>query len=59
MRKYRYRKPLIKYRFKDRMGCVFFKAFHTGKEARLWFERHKVEFLLVEIGCMEDGFWCQ
>ena len=57
MKKYGYRRPLIKYRFKDRMGCVFFKAFHTGKEARLWFERNKVTFMLVEIGCMDQEGW--
>lgn len=43
-------KPLIKYRFKDRMDCVFFKTFRTDREARLWFEQHKVGYALKEFG---------
>lgn len=54
MKRYGYHKPLVKYRFKDSMGCVFFREFHTGKEARLWFERNKVGFMLKEIMCMDS-----
>lgn len=43
-------KPLIKYRFKDRMGCVFFRTFHNDHEARMWFEQHKVGYALKEFG---------
>ena len=41
---YRKRKPLIKYRFKDRAGFVTFETFTTEKEARRWFEDHKSEY---------------
>ena len=50
MRYYSRIKPLIKYRFKDRMDCVFFKTFHTDHEARLWFERNKDGYALNEFG---------
>ena len=43
-------KPLIKYRFKDRMDCVFFKTFRNDHEARMWFEQHKVGYALKEFG---------
>lgn len=43
-------KPLIKYRFKDRMDCVFFKTFRTDREARLWYERNKIGYALKEFG---------
>lgn len=48
--KYSNRKPLIRYRFKDAMGCVFYKVFYTDREARLWYERNKSEYLLRELG---------
>ena len=47
------RKPMLKYRFKDRMNCVFFKHFHTDREARLWYERNKAGYMLKEFGSME------
>ena len=50
--KYSKQKPLIKYRFKDSMDCVFFKTFSTDREARLWFERNKVGYCLKEFGSM-------
>lgn len=56
MKRHGKRKLLVRYRFKDSMGCVFFKEFHTGKEARLWFERNKIEFLLVELTDMGLSF---
>lgn len=43
-------KPLIKYRFKDKMGCVFYLMFRTDREARLWYERNKVGYALKEFG---------
>lgn len=43
-------KPLVKYRFKDRMDCVFFKTFRTDREARLWYERNKIGYALKEFG---------
>ena len=43
-------KMRVKYRFKDRMGCVFFREFHTDKEARLWYERNKVAYSIKEFG---------
>ena len=46
------RKPMIRYRFKDRMGCVFYQSFHTDCEARLWFDRNKVAFALKELSSM-------
>ena len=45
-------KPLVRYRFKDHMGYVFFKAFRTDREARLWYERNKVESMIKEFGKM-------
>lgn len=52
MREYAKRKPLVKYRFKDSMGCVFFKEFQTDRQARLWFEQNKQTYCLREIGNM-------
>jgi len=49
MRKYAKRKKLIKYRFKDHMGCVFFKDFQTDREARLWYDRNKTNYMLKEL----------
>lgn len=49
-------KPLVRYRFKDDMGCVFYKAFNTDKEARLWFERNKVGYCLREFGSMGETY---
>lgn len=46
------KKPLIRYRFKDDMGCVFFKTFNTDHEARLWYERNKVSYEIREFGSM-------
>lgn len=43
-------KPLIKYRFKDRIGCVFFRTFHNDHEARMWYELNKVGYALKEFG---------
>lgn len=45
-------KPLVRYRFKDRMDCVFFRTFRTDREARLWFENNKVAYQLKEFGSM-------
>ena len=47
---YNSKKPYLKYRFKDSMGCVFYKAFHTDREARLWYERNKLEYSIKEFG---------
>ena len=44
------RKPLLRYRFKDSMGCVFFREFQTDREARLWHERNKVIYSIREFG---------
>ena len=52
MRPYAKRKSLIRYRFKDSMGCVFFKEFQTDREARLWFDRNKQAYSLKELGSM-------
>lgn len=52
MRQYAKRKSLIRYRFKDSMGCVFFKEFQTDREARLWFDRNKQTYSLKELGSM-------
>lgn len=46
------RKPMIRYRFKDKMGCVFYQSFHTDREARLWFERNKYSCGLKELNNM-------
>ena len=50
------RKPVIQYRFKDTMGCVFFKTFQTDREARLWFDRNKAEYCLRELGSVCSVF---
>lgn len=52
MRIYAKRQPMIKYRFKDSMGCVFFKQFRSDHEARLWFEQHKAHYCLREFGSL-------
>lgn len=49
MKRYANLKPMIRYRFKDRMNCVFFRDFKTDHEARLWFERNKIDFALKEL----------
>ena len=46
------RKQMIRYRFKDRMGCVCYQSFHTDREARLWFDRNKVNYALKELSSM-------
>ena len=46
------RKCLIKYRFKDSMGYVFFRTFRTDHEARLWYERNKVGYSIKEFSSM-------
>lgn len=51
MRRYK-RRPLVQYRFKDSMGCVFFKTFNTDREARLWFERNKLDYSIREFNSM-------
>jgi len=48
--KYNKRRPLLKYRFKDSMGCVFFKDFYTDREAHLWHERNKAAYTIKEFG---------
>ena len=53
MRYYSIRKPTVKYRFKDRMGCVWYRMFMTDREARLWYERNKVYYEIVEYGNAE------
>lgn len=45
-------KPLIQYRFKDRMNCVFFREFSTDREARLWYDRNKVTYQLKELSAV-------
>lgn len=47
---------VIRYRFKDSMGCVFFRTFYTDHEARLWYERNKAGYCLKEIGRMGVTF---
>lgn len=49
MRVYTCRKKMVRYRFKDRMDCVFFREFHTDREARMWYERNKVDYMLKEL----------
>ena len=46
------RKPLIRYRFKDNRGYVYFLNFRTDKEARLWFEKNKEGYGIREFGSM-------
>ena len=46
--KHRKTKPLIRYRFKDSMGYVFFKVFNTDREAVLWFEQNKSKNMIRE-----------
>ena len=53
MRCHSIRKPMVKYRFKDKMGCVWFKVFMTDREARLWYERNKAYYEIVEFGNAE------
>jgi len=50
MKKYARRKPMQNYRFKDDMGCVWYRAFQTDREARLWYERNKHDYGIVEFG---------
>lgn len=42
-------KPMIQYRFKDDMGFVTYKTFTTDREARLWYDRNKLDFGLREL----------
>ena len=49
-------KPLIKYRFKDSMGCVFFRSFRTDREAHLWYERNRFDYAIKEFGSMGYTF---
>ena len=56
MKKYAKRKPLIKYRFKDRLGCVWFNEFATEREARLWYERNKIAYYIVEFNSIGYNF---
>lgn len=44
------RKPLVKYRFKDSMGYVFYRVFNNDHEARMWFERYKLAYTIKEFG---------
>lgn len=46
--KHRKTKPLIRYRFKDSMGYVFFKTFNTDIEAKSWFEQNKAKNMIRE-----------
>ena len=46
------RKPVVQYRFKDNMNCVFFRNFRTDREARLWYERNKTIYSIKEFGSM-------
>lgn len=43
-------KPLIKYRIKDRMGCVFYRTFNTDNQAYSWYERNKIMYEVKEFG---------
>lgn len=43
------RKPLIRYRFKDDMGCVTYRLFQTDREARLWFDKNRIDLGLKEL----------
>ena len=52
MKRFASRKPLVRYRFKDRMNCVFYQSFRTDHEARLWYERNKVTYCLKEFGSL-------
>lgn len=52
MKRFASRKPLVRYRFKDRMNCVFYQSFRTDREARLWYERNKVVYCLKEFGSL-------
>ena len=56
MKRYSKAKPMVRYRFKDRMGCVWFDTFATDREARLWFERNKQYYNLVEFGNMSNPY---
>ena len=42
------RKPLIRYRFKDSSGFVVFDTFYSEREARIWYENHKLEYGIKE-----------
>lgn len=48
MKPYARRKQLVRYRFKDRLNCVFFRNFNTRREAMLWFEKNKTEYMLKD-----------
>ena len=48
MRQWAKRKPLIRYRFKDSSGFVVFETFTTDREARIWYENHKIEYGIKE-----------
>lgn len=43
-------KPSIRYRFKDRMNCVFFRDFRSDWEAEIWHERNKFRYAIEEYG---------
>lgn len=42
-------RPLIQYRFKDDMGFVTYKTFTTDREARLWYDRNRLDYGLKEL----------
>lgn len=56
MKPYGNQKPLVRYRFKDNMGCVFFKNFRTDREARMWYEQNKYGYYIKEFGRLGESF---
>ena len=46
------KKPMIRYRFKDSMGCVTFRAFRSEAEALIWYEKNKMVYSLKEFGSL-------
>lgn len=50
MRPYARQTTMLRYRFKDNMGYVFFRNFKTMKEAHLWYEQNKYYYCIKEFG---------
>ena len=46
-------KRMVRYRFKDRMGCVWFQSFKTDREAWAWYEKNKLTYSVVEFANIE------
>lgn len=49
-------RPLIKYRIKDRMGCVFFRTFTSDTDAYYWYEKNKMMYAVKEFGKIGTTF---